>query len=439
MRNFIKEIKLYGSKPLRDQISFSDPDKIRIYDDRAYPGIRLKGVYNQWSEKIEFPLDTDITVRLPVWNPQAVKEWKAFEALTTIPDGTSIAWRVSDDENDFWWDGAQWATPGATDWNTEAEICNNLPTFSIVNKKIQLIAKLTTTDLHETPLLIGYRFLIDVDYDPWEDLIRSVMQGLKAVLNYSKFFIGKMQTTAASLNVKTDAPFVPEEPNINITDINAVYNYDIDPQKTNNIFDTFNATTGEITLTTSIDAGVTLWLEYVVSPDVKINYTSTDYIEISKIPAVVIDSMDSNSSQTKSSMELIDKGQLKAYRLKDAVLIRELSINGFLLTGSTSDQMHLHSALWAGMWGQPLLSSIALDVDFTIELVSPLRWSPTPNLNELRQTIFEVVITNYHLWLSDLEVLPIVQDFKYTFSQQGIDQPIAEKIQPLSAGVIPGL
>lgn len=440
MRPYIRETRLVGNKQLRDQITFSDETKIRIYDDRLRPGIRLRGTFDKWSQKMEFPTDTDLTVRLPLWSPSAVKQWRAFEALTVLPDDTSITWRVSNDTNDYWWDGAAWDnSPAAGEWNTEAEICDNLPTFPISGRKIQLIARLTTTDIHVTPILIGYRFLINALYDPWEDLLRTIIRSLKTRLSYVKDHPGAVTADTSTVNIQTESAFIPEEKNLNVTDIDAVYNHDTDPGHDTDILDSFNSSTGEVTLTGAVTSGTTLWLRLVVVPDIKANFTSMDWTEVGKVPAVVIDTMEADSGQTRNSAELIDKGQGKAYRMKDSILIRELSVGGVLLTGKTRDQMRLQSALWGGIWNAPLLTSVALDVPYTFRLLSPLRFNPRANLSELRQTSFEASIKNVHLWLSDLEELPIVSTFNYSLTRQGIDRPVAEKIQPLSAGAVPGL
>lgn len=666
MRPYIRETRLVGNKQLRDQITFSDETKIRIYDDRLRPGIRLRGTFDKWSQKMEFPTDTDLTVRLPLWSPSAVKQWRAFEALTVLPDDTSIDWKVSDGTNDFWWqeypddllvlahlndltgqtfdldyfrDGSapsivlngspsivapgvsgfgagaalldfdegiqyngtqlqafvstgcvrlrvkpgysgaptdyqrfflsvntamlfynavlinhepsgalsfqirnatggviltdnsyswnptagtwyeielnfdvtpgtgfgatlrvggtlvasaagtgtrntltnqysfgeqspgsevqncvidewqvynivqhtadytpetnelspSWAIAGAGDWNTEAEISDNLPTFPVTERKIQLIARLTTTDIHVTPILVGYRFLINALYDPWEDLLRTIIRSLKARLSYVKDHPGAVVADTSTVNIQTDSAFIPEEKNLNVTDIDAVYNHDTDPGHDTDILDSFNSSTGEVTLTGAVTSGTTLWLRLVVVPDIKANFTSMDWTEVGKVPAVVIDTMEADSGQTRNSAELIDKGQGKAYRMKDSILIRELSVGGVLLTGKTRDQMRLQSALWGGIWNAPLLTSVALDVPYTFRLLSPLRFNPRANLSELRQTSFEASIKNVHLWLSDLEELPIVSTFNYSLTRQGIDRPVAEKIQPLSAGAVPGL
>lgn len=436
MRAFIQDVTLVDS--LRSQMTFSDPTKIRMYPDPSRPGIRLRGTWDKWQQKMIFPLDTDLTVRLPMWNPQAIKQWRVFEGPNVTPTGTSIKYRVNDGTQDLWWNGGAWAVPGASDWNTEAEVSDNLSSFPITNRKIQLLVNLVTTDEYQTPILYGYRFLIDALYDPWEDLTESVVLELASRLTYEKDFSALKSVTGTTFNILTDDEFKTEEI-INIQDVIHVWDHDSDPGHDTDILDNYNSGTGEVTLTTSISAGTRLYYQMQVAPEIKVNYTSPDWTEVGAVPAVVIDTLTTDTRETRSILEIIDKSQKKGYRLKDSIYHREIVLGGVLLSGFTSDQMRLHTALKAGIWSNPLIYSKALDVSWSFTVRTPFRWNPRPSLSELKQSTFEAVISHVHFWLENLEELPIIENFNYTLVRQPETGPSVQKIQPVTAGDIPSL
>jgi len=411
---------------LRSELTFSDPDKIRMYSDDERLGVRLRGTYNKWSKRMQFPLDTDINCRLPVWRPQAVKGWLAFEELSYKPEGTAIGWRVSDGTDDYWYTGGSWVvvTPLDMEWNTEAEICDNLETFPHAQKQIQFIAKLSTTERYNNPVLYGYRLMINAQFDWFEDLVlRSLIPRLREDFRFVMDWSGELEVATDKFSMQNDENFKPEEA-LNIVGIDAVYNEESDSEHETDLLDSFDAATGEVVLTASVPANTRLFLRLIIEPEVAINYTNQDYIEIAKTPCIVVDNFSINARQVFASMELVDKANAKGYKASAPLWVDEMRFNCTMLVGKVVSAIRLMTKAWAfivnGATQQsnhpvgPILKTRALDLPHTIKFRMPSSYNPKPDLTDGKNTTFGITVCNFYAWLRDVEDKPVVTSFNYT-------------------------
>ncbi len=212
-----------------------------------------------------------------------------------------------------------WSSVASFVWNTEAEISENISTFAetITSKKIQFIAKLKTTDDEETPILYGYKLLIEAQFDWWEDLvIRSLVPSLRDNFSFIKDFSAQQNATGTTFNIKTDAYFIPEE-DLNISSIDAVYNHTDDLNHDTDLLSSYNSGTGLVTLTTSVAKDKVLFIRFVVTPEVALNFTDADYTEVAKAPAIILDSMNITGHEVKAEKVIVDKVTPQGYRMNN--------------------------------------------------------------------------------------------------------------------------
>ena len=438
---------------LRNELTFSDSNKIRMYSGDIRLGIRLRGTYNRFAKKMQFPLDTDIDCRLPVWRPQAVKGWLTFEEISNKPTGTAIGWRVSNGTDDYWYNGS-WlvVTPLDTEWNTEAEIADNLSTFPHIQRQIQFIAKLSTTERFVNPILYGYRLMINAQFDWFEDLIlRSLIPRMREDFSFVMDWSGVTEAETSIIDLVNDDSFIPEEA-LNIIGVDAVYNEDTDSEHEIDLFSSFNCATTEITLTGTVPMDTRLFLRLNIEPKVVINYTNFDYIEIAKTPCIIINNFTIKARQVYASMEMADRGAELGYKATAPLWVEEMQFNCVMLVGKVVSAIRLMTKSWEfvikGATQQsnhpvgPILKTKALDLPHTMKFRMPSSYNPKPDLTDGKNITFGITVCNFYAWLRDIEDKPIVTAFNYApitnRREVGPNERFGEP-QALNAGQIPFL
>jgi hypothetical protein len=438
----------------RSDLLFSDSTKIRMYADDIRLGVRLKGTYNKWAEKYQYPTDDNITVELPQWEPDAVRGWLGFEEISTKPDDTTINWRISDGTSQYYWDGLNWVIASlSTHWNTEIEVSGNISSFAFTQKKIKFIAKLKTTDKFATPILLGYRLLMKADFDWFEDLIaRSLVPRMREDFTLIYDWSGVLDQTTDRFNVKTDENFIPEE-NVNIVDIKEVWNDDTDPNHYTNILSSFNSSTGEIILTGSISSGTRLYYRLVVEPEIVINFNNTDYTELGATPTIVLNALEIRGQQIKATIDMAMKDRDEGAKLDSPLWVKELRISCTVLTGKITNSLRYISQMYGFIIrGEtqrsnhkigPILKTKALDLEHTLKFLGVSRYSPKPNLSDLKESTFMISIRDFYVWLRDLETKDVVSTFNYAIEDMAEvgsgPVPSSGTIEQLPAGKIPFL
>jgi hypothetical protein len=434
---------------MRDDMVFSDYSLIRMYDDSRL-GVRLRGTWNRWAKKIEFNTGntTEKTVRLPAWRPQAVKGWGGFEGISDTPENTVVEWRISDGVSDYWWNGAAWFIATLdTEWNTEIDISANIGEFPHVQKYIRFIARLTTNDRWETPILYGYRLLITASFDWFEDLIiRSLKHRLDEDFAFPINFSGIVDTDTDRFNVKTDDAFKPEQ-DWNITNIEAVYDDDNDPNHETNILQSFDSGSGVVRLNNVVLNGTRLDSIYEITPDVVINFPSSDYTEVGKTPVIILDNFSIRGRQVHASTSIALKDKDEGRKLEAPLWVDELTCNCTIYTGSTLDTARLFTQAYAfqikGTTQRSnhkigsILKTEALDLEHTIKITPESRYSPKPDISDLKESVFTITITNFYAWLRDIQNTYLVTNFNYTVNDmKNVGSSNFQVVKPLNAGVI---
>lgn len=677
LRRYLHHVPL--DERLRDELLFSNAEKIRMYPDFERPGVRLRGTYNQFSKKMEFPLDTDLTVTLPTWKPDAVRSWVGFSEISYKPDGTSIGWKLNDGTDDYYWrdypsdllvlthyndltgqtftldyfrdgtaptittsgspaivapgvanfgagalelDGSpaeglkyvgpqlasmvntgtirfrvktnysgtptddqlffgslnnatafnfvalghdsntgnvfalvsddtgsgiafsssvlwnptagvwsewemvfdttpgsgfglvlridgtsfttaagtgsrsgvttdafghgaftgtdiqdfvldelkvfntvqhtsdytpeteemytpDWEIAGADDWNTEIQITDHISTFQHIQKEITPIANLVTTDKDVTPVLKSYSIAMDAQFDWWEDIvIRSLIPRLREDFQFIHDHAGYFEAGGTTFNVKTDEDFKPDQ-DLDIIDVDSVYDYDSDPTLNTDLLSSYNVNTGEVTLSSSVTAGNRLYIKLKVQPQVVINYPNTDYIELAKTPSIIIEDISIRGDQVHAQSEMVDKKTSGSvgYKTEAPFWAEQVIVGGVFWAGGNVDAQRLltrqqsflvKGSSRSGHKPGGMLQSKALGVYYTMRQRSPFRHGPRAAITDLKTSAFQIILSNVYVWLNDVADKPVVDTFNYAMSRRRDSGPAEEYgiTPPLNAGTI---
>ena len=312
-----------------------------------------------------------------ITNPKSVKQWLSFRAEIshgTIggakPTGESIlvettaaGYRLGDGTDEYWWNGAAWEV-NVIDFNTEDEIALNIATFPIASQSLQVIVNLTTTDSEVSPTLTELQVLYSTDVEFLEDIVyRSLVRSLRNnVRPITDYVIKAPGGTSIDLN---DFPL---ETPYNIVDVDSVYDRTNDPNRLSDLLSSYDTGTKIITLISPIALDDLATLRLIYEPEVVVT-TSQDYSEIAKVPAVVLDDINLVDAASIGHTDWI-------VRKADGVAVKipgplqgdiEVMLRG--LTDKGVDQKRLSDELTAYFENHPLLTSTALDEEYSLWLI----------------------------------------------------------------------
>jgi hypothetical protein len=263
-------------------------DDITIGDD-----VRLNPETNylQLKEQDDGTYSTDADLYAKTWvaNPNSVKQWLGFEAEVVHSTDylgdpvTSLNYRLGDGTDEYYWDGGAWII-NTSNWNTEAEIANNISTFPIVERKIQVIINLVTADSSRTPLLRTIKILYSSDIEFTEDLVyRSLIPAFKSEIRPITDYPIRKAVTSVTIDLNDyplDTPY-------DIIDIDSVFDDTNDDAHQTDLFQSYDSGTKIITLSAPIAANDVAWVRFIYQPVIAVT-TSQEWDELEKIPAVVL-------------------------------------------------------------------------------------------------------------------------------------------------------
>lgn len=352
---------------------------------------------------LKYSTDDDLYVRTWVSNPQAVKKWLGFDVVASHPTDcngdpiTSVAFKLSDGTSDYYWDGYAWAPAGSSDWSTEAEVADNIETFPISSKKLQIVINLKTTDGDYTPELALIRVLYEVCIDFQSDLIYgSLIPALAEKVNpvAAHVFIVSNSSSVVNINqVKLETPY-------KIKGVHSVFNHSVDTTHDNDIFVTYDESSQNLILSQSIAAGQAVWINFLYEPMIAVT-TSQDFNEVERIPAILfssIDLVDANERQIDDFVR--NKGQGTAW-IVPAPIQGDLQITLQMLTDKAADNRRLATEVQRFFGKNPILRSTGLDEEYRLWLIDEYGDRTTTGQKEVHTSEATFRIVGVRIWNKD--------------------------------------
>lgn len=313
---------------------------------------------------------TDNDLKIETWaiNPNSVKQWKGFDAEVTNTknyDGTyltSIGYRLSDDTNEYYWNGSAWVI-NTTDWNTENEVSSNIDEFSVSSKKLKIIINLKTTNSAYTPKVYFISVLYNSDVNFQDDIIfDSLIPELESDVQPISEYLVTLSADSNTIDLTNDFPL---EAPYTITDIDSCFNHTDDPNHETDIFSSYNANTKVITLTTTILSGKKVWIRFIYQPIVSVS-TDQEYLEIAEVPALHITGINTISDIKFNHPPAIrNKGDGTAVKLDEGRL-RDIEITLLTVTGKQKDQQILQDEIRSFLVNNRFLTSYGIDEEYEL-------------------------------------------------------------------------
>lgn len=394
----------------RASLTFSDPTLINIVNNRLE--LKRSGTQRATGAPL-YPTATDISATTALTNPQKLRQWVSFGMLPTTakqPAGTTVQFKINDGTDDLYWDGGAWAVAGASDWNTEVEIATNIGTFPVTSKQLALVINLVaSSDGLSTPSVQFVDLWMSCDFDYLKSIIvGALIPSLKANVRPTLDFCLR-HTGGTQFNLRDF------ETEFQIVSVVAVYNEDTDPDHTTDLFSTFDSSSEVVTLTGSVERGTVLCMQFEFEPEVYLNWSSQDFVEVEKIPAIVVDNISLIGNEVFAQMSVQNPATNMAhvrrfpFRLRFEIDVRLLAEkNDTLLSMMDKALEHLAST--------PLLPWPAIDESISMVSDAEGLFQPRPNLSDKHEMSYSLTLLDVHLWLQPEQVLPLVQQFNLTLN-----------------------
>lgn len=391
----------------RGRLTFSDASKIRLAPEglgQTYGRLQL----TELGRKRGLPYystDTDLTVTTWVTNPQTLIDWLGFEAVPRSdmqPANTQVRFRLNDGTDDRYWDGGAWAVAGATDWNTEAEVSANIATFPSTSLQLGVVINLMTTDEFVTPTLHAVDVLMDCEIDYLrsivaDSMVPSLAEKIRPSLDFTIYAQGGNILSLSQLEVA-----------FNIVGITAVYDAHGDPTHEVNLYSDYDADAMNVTLTGDVARGTVLWVEMTVEPEVYVNWSSQDYIEVEKIPAIVIDGFNVSGNEVFGCFSVANNAANTAV-LRRVPFRLQLSFEVVLLAEKNRTLLAMQDKALEHAATTRLLPWRAVDESISLTMVDEGTFAARPNLSDKHETRYSLRLDDIHLWLRPAEALTLVE------------------------------
>lgn len=278
-----------GFDPRADSL-ISDDTKIRIDPGDWKLKLKLNSLFR-------YPTDSDLNIRSYTVSLKYVDELEMLQLIHETPTGTSIGIRLFDGTDEWWWNGAVWASsPAVGEWNTAAEINTNISTYDVsTTRTLGVVVNLVTTDDKITPTVSAVKVLWKGSFLWLEDLMIDSLVGMFQDELKFDFNLGLPPLPSASASIDLNDYSDDASGDLEYSDAIAVYDHDADPNKKVNLLDSYNSGTKVLTLTSAIPLGNRPLLRM----QAKVNCawdTHRDFEPIGKLPQLILRNSESISS-----------------------------------------------------------------------------------------------------------------------------------------------
>jgi hypothetical protein len=411
---------------VRGSLVFSDVDKIRLDPDDFRLKLKLNDVFR-------YPIDADIAVRTRTFEPDAVRALETIEVLSTIPtddDGSelgSIGLRIYDGTDEMFWDGATWSVAGPGDWNTEAEVNANLPSFDVSSRRFAVVLNLVTIDDRVTPTVESVLVLWRGPVDWVDDVLRNSLVGTiqDELSSIEDLALPPLDSDSASIDLND----YTDEQSLEFDDADAVFDHDADPDHETDLLLSYDVPTKVLTLSAPIPAGNRPYLRMFVVPVVAWD-TNQDFTELARLPQVVLrdaENVVSTPYPSRSDAGIVRRDTGDGVEVP-APYRATYEVTMSVSVDRTISQMRIVEAIMTllhdGPSGEvgPFLRSVATDRRYRIRLIDEFR-AVDPRLNSADVRSYEATfrIEDAALNLSPARATYAVRRFNLEFAHVPAD------------------
>lgn len=376
-------------------MTVSNLAKITFEDRKSRFGLKLvnDGATGSW-----YPLDLDIWVRTGTITPGKVVTWLKLEVAAKTPldlDGvaaTSVKGRLHDGTSQYWWNGSGWTVvvSTSTSWNTLQELSDNIGSWT--HAGLGIVLNLATTDRTLTPTVSGIKVLYTVRIGSFKEdwvydtLVAQLASQIRPSTDYILSSDGGDQIATALAGWT-------------IADVNAVWNHTADPDHLVDLLDSFDSTTGVVTLTAPIEAGAKVFISARYVPVVAVN-TSPDFQEQAASPAITITNIQLNDlGEAGSADYVMDRFTTpptaailpapRRYHLDFTIQVdAPLAIDLDRITEEVSAFVHNNQVLVSGATG----------LKTTLRMVQDFNSSTEPTFEETHTANMAIRMENVYMW-----------------------------------------
>ena len=365
-----------------------------------------------------YSINPDISAKTLLTRPKAVRAWLGFEADDVHflneynQQVTSLGYRLSDGVDEYWWNGSGWETNMAN-WNTEAEVADNIASFSAVARALEVVVNLVTTDRRYTPRLRRIKILYEVQLDSYqEDIVyRSLIPAMKGAIRPiadHPIDIVAATATIALASFPTDTPYT-------IVGVDAVYDHTADPDHQADLFQSYDPATKVITLSQQIQAKRKAWIRVVYQPDVIVN-RSRDDINVSKVPALVLSDINLVKASDRGGVDSVaNRAAGTAWELP-APKQGDLEIQLYGATSKGVDHMRLADEVKRFFDNAPLLTSTGLDEQYRLWLIDEYDMAASGQEGEIHIWRARFRVAGVCYWTREAKQVTVVSKFSMRLS-----------------------
>lgn len=384
---------LYWREQDRSDVMLGSGTRINPETNRAQLEADSSGAY---------PTTADLYVRSRLTTPQAVRAWSGFEAMALNKSNeqnavvTSVSFRLSDGAADYYWDGASWSVAGAGQWSSEADVATNISAFPATPRKLQVVANLKTSDAAFTPELVKVKVLYDAVIEFQEDLIyRSLVPLVRSSVRPIARAVFSTSAVGASFNVSELAL----ETGYDIVGVDSVFNYTADPSLDTDLLQSYDSGTGVVTLSSSVAAGVELYVRFVYRPVVAVT-TSQDYIDAEMLPQLTIADIRFAGAEAPNGADSVTDKSAGTAVIVPSPLQGALDFTLLGVTDKAVDAQRLIEAVNTFARATPLLWSTGLDEPYRLQVVEEYEARGEPTQSEIHVGRATFRVHNFRQWLA---------------------------------------
>ena len=336
-------------------------------------------------------------------------EWKGMNAyVSPLSDMSSelpkLGFRINDGSGDYYWDGADWIAPPGDDWSGADDLKDHFKDYPF--NKVSVKVKIPLDFASKlSRIMIGYTVGVGVE----EDLLLSLVEYLANV----EFTVDYVREAGHSTSIDLSA----EEnlKNYNITGVMAVYNDTADPDHLNPLGFTFSG--GILTLTSAQPSSDELWILLLVKPEAAY-YTSPDYVELEKYPAIVIETMDTPRSFTDGSQtQFISEGNDPEVIMNAEWVADDFRFTLVPIAGRLAEQLRMTGSLRDYIRRNPTLKLWASGLETCVIEVAPYAGRAVKAPESLLSGSIEVETRSVEQGFNE-QVAYFVEEFKLSLNRR---------------------